>query len=610
MLFDEIEKRCLNGWLGNQILVSKEKIISAFENRKDQNKISILQNQKNEGIVVVLKENREWFMQSYYWAEDAARVWAEQYLDVVTDNTVFLIMGIGDGKAIQKLLEYNDENIIIVYEPCAEIFWKQFGKEILAELLESGRVFLTVNGINEAVLIPYLEAFVDYTNFQLMQIGILPNYDRVFEAEYHWMMEQYLYVMKKIIMSRNTEISFNKEMVENQMALSEDAIKHYSVGQLDDIVKKKDLSGMPAVLVSAGPSLDKNIDQLRGIQDCVFILAVDTALNTVLNHEIIPDMTISIDGHKPVELFKNPKIKEIPIALSSRSNKQILPFISQKRFYELSSKELLAKLFHNIGKEVVELPTGGSVANNACALLKRMGFQTIIFMGQDLAYPEKKTHTLQAYGEYNTINANEKKYVKVLDVYGKEVYTEPNMLNYLKWFESFISVFPSIRFIDATEGGAAIKGTEIKSMKWVTKNIVNKKYDKSIVWGNIPLFLNKEEQKKVYEMIEENPKNIQIVKKIVKKELEIFDELKYEKENKNIKKLTKKIIDMNKELEENPVFDMVRYYAIREDYKAKGSLLKYDKKGKVEEQIYDLSNKGRDLFEGYMKAIEELESVL
>ena len=40
------------------------------------------------------------------------------------------------------------------------------------------------------------------------------------------------------------------------------------------------------------------------------------------------------------------------------------------------------------------------------------------------------------------------------------------------------------------------------------------------------------------------------------------------------------------------------------------SLVEYDKKGKVEEQIYDLSNKGRDLFEGYMKAIEELESVL
>ncbi len=99
-----------------------------------------------------------------------------------------------------------------------------------------------------------------------------------------------------------------------------------------------------------------------------------------------------------------------------------------------------------------------------------MGFQTIIFMGQDLAYPEKKTHTLQAYGEYNTINANEKKnMLKFWMFYGKEVYTEPNMLNYLKWFESFISVFPSIRFIDATEGGAAIKGTEKKSMKWVTK---------------------------------------------------------------------------------------------------------------------------------------------
>lgn len=610
MLFNEIEKRCLNGLLGNQILVSKEKIIRAFENRKDQDKISIIQNQKNEDVVVVEKENHEWLMQSYYSAEDAAKVWAGQYLDIVTDNTVFLIMGIGDGKAIQKLLECNDENIIIVYEPCAEIFWKQFGKEMLAELLESGRVFLTVNGINEALLIPYLETFVDYTNFQLMQIGILPNYDRVFETEYHWMMEQYLYVMKKIIMSRNTEICFNKEMVKNQMALSEDVINHYSVGQLDDIVKKKNLSGMPAVLVSAGPSLDKNIDQLREIQDCVFILAVDTALNTVLNHEIIPDMTISIDGHKPVELFKNPKTKEIPIALSSRSNKEIIPFISQKRFYELSSKELLAKLFHNIGKEVVELPTGGSVANNACALLQRMGFQIIIFMGQDLAYPEKKTHTLQAYGEYDTINENEKKYVKVLDVYGKEVYTEPNMLSYLKWFESFISVFSSIRFIDATEGGAAIKGTEIKSMKWVSANIVDKKYNKSIIWENIPLLLTEEEQKEIHASIKKNPENLQNIKKMVKKELEIFNRLKCEKENENIKRFSEKIITINKKLEENPVFDMVRYYAIREDYKAKGSLLQYDKKEKVEEQIYDLSNKGRELFEGYMKAVEELESVL
>lgn len=610
MLFNEIEKRCLNGLLGNQILVSKEKIIRAFENRKDQDKISIIQNQKNEDVVVVEKENHEWLMQSYYSAEDAAKVWAGQYLDIVTDNTVFLIMGIGDGKSIQKLLECNDENIIIVYEPCAEIFWKQFGKEMLAELLESGRVFLTVNGINEALLIPYLETFVDYTNFQLMQIGILPNYDRVFETEYHWMMEQYLYVMKKIIMSRNTEICFNKEMVKNQMALSEDVINHYSVGQLDDIVKKKNLSGMPAVLVSAGPSLDKNIDQLREIQDCVFILAVDTALNTVLNHEIIPDMTISIDGHKPVELFKNPKTKEIPIALSSRSNKEIIPFISQKRFYELSSKELLAKLFHNIGKEVVELPTGGSVANNACALLQRMGFQIIIFMGQDLAYPEKKTHTLQAYGEYDTINENEKKYVKVLDVYGKEVYTEPNMLSYLKWFESFISVFSSIRFIDATEGGAAIKGTEIKSMKWVSANIVDKKYNKSIIWENIPLLLTEEEQKEIHASIKKNPENLQNIKKMVKKELEIFNRLKCEKENENIKRFSEKIITINKKLEENPVFDMVRYYAIREDYKAKGSLLQYDKKEKVEEQIYDLSNKGRELFEGYMKAVEELESVL
>ena len=109
------------------------------------------------------------------------------------------------------------------------------------------------------------------------------------------------------------------------------------------------------------------------------------------------------------------------------------------------------------------------------------------------------------------------------------------MLSYLKWFESFISVFSSIRFIDATEGGAAIKGTEIKSMKWVSANIVDKKYNKSIIWENIPLSLTEEEQKEIRASIKKNPENLQNIKKMVKKELEIFNRLKCEKENENIK---------------------------------------------------------------------------
>ena len=39
-------------------------------------------------------------------------------------------------------------------------------------------------------------------------------------------------------------------------------------------------------------------------------MAVDTALNTVLKHDIIPDMTISVDGHKPLVLFEDRESKK------------------------------------------------------------------------------------------------------------------------------------------------------------------------------------------------------------------------------------------------------------------------------------------------------------
>ena len=90
---------------------------------------------------------------------------------------------------------------------------------------------------------------------------------------------------------------------------------------------------MSAILVAAGPSLDKNIEKLKQIKDSVFIMAVDTALNTVLKHDIIPDMTISVDGHKPLVLFEDERVKNIPISLSAVSNAKIVEQSNAMRFY-------------------------------------------------------------------------------------------------------------------------------------------------------------------------------------------------------------------------------------------------------------------------------------
>lgn len=61
---------------------------------------------------------------------------------------MILLFGLwlGDGSYVEKLLKLNDECKIIIYEPCADVFWHVFGRKNIAELLENERIFLRCRG--------------------------------------------------------------------------------------------------------------------------------------------------------------------------------------------------------------------------------------------------------------------------------------------------------------------------------------------------------------------------------------------------------------------------------------------------------------------------------
>lgn len=423
-------------------------------------------------------------------------------------------------------------------------------------------------------------------------------------------MDRQLYEIKRVILNRNTEIYYSKEMIHNIMELSRDIIEQYSVVQLKDIVCKKESEDMPAILIAAGPSLDKNIEKLKQIKDSVFIMAVDTALNTVLKHDIIPDMTISVDGHKPLVLFEDERVKNIPISLSAISNAKIIEQNNAMRFYELEQGEYLSAIYNKLGKEIKGLPTGGSVANNACSLLTLMGFKTIIFMGLDLAYPGGIEHTKEAYHELTLIDKSKKEYIEIEDIWGNKVLTEENMNLYRKWFESYIKIMPQIRFIDATEGGALIHGTEIKNMDEVIGEFHNKIYDKDVLWKDLLPYLNREEQQRAIKFIKEIPQSIEHIEKYIDDGLDIYSKIKMLNKKRDnrpvvISKNLKRIGELNNLMENEMAFNVIRYYAMETSYKVRGEVLNYDRTENIKVQIEGLINNGVMLYEGYKRAVKE-----
>jgi len=85
----------------------------------------------------------------------------------------------------------------------------------------------------------------------------------------------------------------------------------------------------------------------------------------------------------------------------------------------------------------------------------------IIFVGLDLAFTGNVDH---ATSTPTRETINEDKAIPVEDIYGNMVYTSHNLNIYRQWIEKRIAKVKGIEFIDATEGGAKIKGMKINSL--------------------------------------------------------------------------------------------------------------------------------------------------
>ena len=235
------------------------------------------------------------------------------------------------------------------------------------------------------------------------------------------------------------------------------------------------------------------------------------------------------------------------------------------------------------------LATGGSVAHLAFAVGNLLGADPVVFVGQDLAFTDNITHVS---GNDNSLKIEEemkdskREYIKVKDIHGNEVWTRDDFYFYLQWFNRTIKTMKGngckTKFIDATEGGARIEGTEIMSLEEVINEYCQEKKD------------NKEEilkklrtyklhwSPKIKDEVEIIMKNIELLKKQAEEGLvlidKILDSIDENKQKSIIKKLKRVNGNINS-LKDNVIFFESEIYEIYDqiDIDYKTNLEKYSK---------------------------------
>ena len=415
---------------------------------------------KNENILIdekqalIYRNGREWILTSRYDANYAGDVWVEQ-LDDVNSTALVIIAGVGNGIYIKKALKKLNKDVrVIIYEPDIDIFIEAMKNVDLTDII--GRCTLIVKGINDKILSVLMSGGISYSLIEYTRFCVLPNYWNIYEADIMSVKETITDAIARQQMDKNTYIKYGQEVFDNVLSNLWMILSNSNVNELyNAIAVNEEYKNVPAVIVAAGPSLNKNIEKLKKYRKKVFVIACDAALNPLLYNNIIPDIAVSVDSHKPLSHFSNDKVRNIPFVLSSTCVEWFQKEHRGKKFF-FGDSYLLVKLLGSFNKRFGMLDTGGSVANDAFSLADILGFKNIILIGQDLAYSNG-----MYYAEGVVRQQTKKKtddMVEVEGYYGDKVLTRLNLDSYRRWFEQQIEFKDYLNVINSTEGGAMIHG--------------------------------------------------------------------------------------------------------------------------------------------------------
>ncbi|EHY1181587.1 motility associated factor glycosyltransferase family protein [Campylobacter coli] len=236
-----------------------------------------------------------------------------------------------------------------------------------------------------------------------------------------------------------------------------------------------------AIVVSAGPSLTKQLPLLKAYQDKAVIFCADGALSMLEKEGIIPDYVTNLDCRDlAMKFFQNKEnLKQSIIALECATHPNVVRSLNAENCMIVLRNKALYQRFNL--NDFGYIDTGTHVSHFSYTLALALGFKNIIMIGQDLAFDEEgNSHSKGfSYGE----QFNGEKTVPTLKAQayaGKgEVLTHITWNDYrIKLEYLFACNDQKAKFYNATEGGARINFTEELSFKECCEKFLTKEKPK------------------------------------------------------------------------------------------------------------------------------------
>jgi SAM-dependent methyltransferase len=371
-------------------------------------------------------------------------------------------IGAGLGYLLDALEEANDTTRVLVIEPVPETALAMLARRDWTKWLQSGRLTLLV-GPAYTGSAEVWRAFKtgEPTNPKTI---VSPLVEREFPEE----ARQAKALAGKIVAGVRANEEARKQFAGRYLL--------NTLRNLPAIAAEGDVSslkgafpGVPAIVVAAGPSLDKNLAMLKALDGRALVIAVDTALRPLLAAGLRPHVVVAVDPSElnARHLHNLPDMRGVSFVGEGSLDPSVLPpFEGQTFTYHVSQHEPWPWLA-GLGVTRGTLRAWGSVLTTAFDLACEAGCDPIVFAGSDLAYSgglqycRNTTYeplwsdcpTDESRAERFKIYLAERPPVTEADVHGRDVLTAPHYVQFRDWIVSRAAEVAGRQVLNATGGG-------------------------------------------------------------------------------------------------------------------------------------------------------------
>lgn len=414
----------------------------------------------NDGNLFMQSPTCNCFLHSTY---NIDREMQELFREADDPEQILIIFGLGMGHCLDYIYKQQIRyRKVLILEPFNNIFREMLKIRDLELLLKKRNVSLSIFNDPREIM---PQVIGQVMTSRKVKILYHLSYRSLFEDVYQEISRLFIDEKRAFLSNTATIERFLNEWTENQLiSIAKKQPGSSSLyGRFENI---------PAVIISAGPSLEKRIDELKEIQNKALLIAPGTGAKICNQKEIKAHIATAIDSQKhEATLLKDSDIKVL--VGSYRLHPEVDEVFDNPILRVNLHNDLIAQYYHryfNLPFDTIS--DQASVSSFSVELAVKMGCNPIILVGQDLCFYDNKMH---AGGEKDSLSQAIKGQIQeATDINGEKVHTYSGFLVIRRDIELLNLKYQGAhKIINATEAGLGIPGVENQKLRDVINQYIN-----------------------------------------------------------------------------------------------------------------------------------------